>query len=176
MSKKMTERESLHEVYSYVWGNWAVTAGEIADQLGLSVSRVNALLRKLNRARLVESLHVNNERALTWQSYYDIENEDGVEARAERDFAEAFPGEPETRGGHTGGSGPRYTPEQIAEGVRLTLEGETAKAVALAVGVKSPNYFRKVIKEKIAEAEKRVTKRGAKLTGTVRPGTRKGSR
>lgn len=167
MSKTYTERETLNEIYLYVVRNWAVGAGEIANGTDRSVTAVNAALRKLAKARLVEGTHVNNERATTWQSYYDIENEDGVEAKAARDFAEAFPGEPETKTAHKGGGGPRYTPEQIGKGVELTLAGETAKAVAAKVGVKSPNYFRKVVKAEIERAAKQIDA-AAKKAGATR--------
>lgn len=163
--KKFTERESLEQVYMYVVRNWATDAGEIADGLDRSVGAVNTLLKKLATARLVEGTHVNNERKLTWQSYYDVENEDGAEALAARDFAEAFPGEPETKATHKGGGGPRYTPEQIAKGVKLTVEGGTAKAVAAAVGVRSPNYFRKVVKAEIERAAAAIKKDAKKRGG-----------
>lgn len=169
--KHYTERETLNEIYLFVVRNWAVSAGEVAEALDRSVSAVNTALRKLNRASLVEGTHVNNERALTWQSYYNTQDYDeaGEIVKAQRDFDEAFPNDPKTKAEakRTGGGGPRYTPEQIGKGVELTLAGETAKAVAAKVGVKSPNYFRKVVKAEIERAAKQIDA-AAKKAGATR--------
>jgi DNA-binding transcriptional regulator GbsR (MarR family) len=57
--KKFSERETLHQLYVTLVEEWALTAGDLADMTGLSVSRVNVLLKKLARARLIDGTHVN---------------------------------------------------------------------------------------------------------------------
>lgn len=156
MSKHYTERETLNEIYLYVVKEWAVYAGEIADALDRSVTAVNTSLRKLERAGLLVGDHVNGERKLMWQSYYNTQDYDEAEEllKAQADFDDAFPNDPKTKadGERAGGGGPRYTPEQIKKGIEMTVAGKTAKEVAEAVGVKSPNYFRKVCREGIERA------------------------
>lgn len=76
--------------------------------------------------------------------------------------------------GRKGGTGPRYTEAQIKAGLAAKAEGKSRKAVAEAAGVKSPNYFNKVLEARgIAEAVKR-TLDGEKPAKAVKP--RRGSK
>jgi hypothetical protein len=94
---------------------------------------------------------------VTWQSYYNTQDYDpkGELKKAEADFNEAFPVEgpapapAPAKVARPGGGGPRYTEDQLRIGTKLTLEGKTAKEAAEAAGVASPNYFRRVVKERI---------------------------
>jgi hypothetical protein len=92
--------------------------------------------------------------------------------KAEADFNEAFPVEgpapapAPAKVARPGGGGPRYTEDQLRIGTKLTLEGKTAKEAAEAAGVASPNYFRRVVKERI-EAGAVEVKKAAKKRGGV---------
>lgn len=156
----MPRRERLRQAYLHVVDNWAVTNADL-KAAGIDP----ALMKALQPSGLVEGTHVNGERAVTWQSHFDVQNGDPRED-AEAAFDKAFPAEeaPEpAKTGATGATGPRYTPGQIAVGIRLTREGKSAKAVAAEVGVKSPSYFRKLMLAEIAksDAAKKATKKPA---------------
>jgi hypothetical protein len=146
----MPRRERLRQAYLYVVDNWAVGNSDL-KAAGIDP----ALMKALQPSGLVEAYHVNGERAVTWQSHFDVQNGDPRED-AEAAFDKAFPAketpEPATKTGN-GATGPRYTPGQIAVGMRLTREGKSAKAVAAEVGVKSPSYFRKLMLAEIAKAD-----------------------
>jgi predicted transcriptional regulator len=149
-------RPALREVYKFLVDNWALSASDIADGTDREVKEVNSLLNRLARARLVDSLHVNGEKSLTWQSYYDTENQKGVWRKAARDFDKAFPkGEAITTGPvRANGSGPRYTEDQLAAGRDARIAGESWKGVAATAGVKSPVYFSKVLRATFPKLEK----------------------
>lgn len=163
---RLTEQDAvkLAAVYMQVARNWAVYVEEIVEAInseddprfrGTNTVAVNSMLRQLEKLGLLASEHVNGEKPLTWQSYFDIENEDDAEENAEAAFIQTIAplmvaGSKVPRSGATG---PRYTEAQIAAGLRARARGESNKAVAEAAGVKSPNYFAKILKE--AEAKGR---------------------
>lgn len=180
MASKNTNRAELRKAYLFVVDNWAVGADEVARAIGSDTTTARTRLVRLAQARLVEGSHVNGEKALTWQSYYSIQDGDDRKL-AVADFDKAFPkGEDVTT--KQGATGPRYTAKQIETAIKMRAKGESWKAIAAAVKVKSPAYFAKVIKEEIASRAK-VAKKAAKDKGkrdvkVTLPGgfsTRKGS-
>lgn len=163
-------RPKLRAAYMYVVNNWAVGAEEVAKSLKIETDEATKLLKALGG--LVEGTHVNGEKAVTWQSYYDIENSDKTKTlrSARADFAKAFP-EPVVPGssnrvGAKGATGPRYTEAQISAGIKAREAGKTNAEVAKAAGVKSPAYFSKVLKAAIAEREaaKKATAKKVRVT------------
>ena len=153
-----TTRSQAQQVYRFVVNNWAVSAEEIAQGTGLERPHVNQLLRQLKaHSNLVEGTHVNGERELTWQSYFDIENEQMVPQRAGRAFKAAWPvDEPERTNGNTGSDTPRprYTEDQLAKARAAKAQGLTRKQVAEAAGIRSPNYLAKLLKREAEAAAK----------------------
>lgn len=154
-----TTRSQAQQVYRFVVNNWAVSAAEIAEGTGMERPHVNQLLRQLARhGGLVEGTHVNGERELTWQSHFDIENEQQVPLRAGRAFKAAWPvDEPETSSnGNTGSDTPRprYTEDQLAKARAAKAQGLTRKQVAEAAGIRSPNYLAKLLKREAEAAAK----------------------
>jgi hypothetical protein len=133
-------RPALRKTYLYVVDNWAVGTGELKDK-GLDIRHA----KKLERDGLLATTHVNDERELTWQSYFDIANEDN-RADAVAAFDAVYPkGQPVNSGGGRGGYGPRYTKAQIRKGQTARRKGLSRKQVAAAAGVKSPNYFSRLL-------------------------------
>jgi hypothetical protein len=159
----------LATVYLGVVANWATDAQEIAQTLGAlktkkdlkplggvapTAAEVNAMLKRLAKADLVVAEHINGERKLTWQSYHDINNEEGAEEAAKADFeARVILPEGDTpvrlgrAPGGRGATGPAYTAEQIAQGIELRRSGESWMKIAQAVGVKSQVYFSTVVRK-----------------------------
>lgn len=148
---KTPNRDQLFAAYKYVVNNWAVETAEVAEGLGTSVAYAKQLLGYLGG--LVEGTHVNGEKPITWQSYFDIENEANVPANSTKAFNKVFPkgvevefnAAPKTNG-RKGATGPRYTPAQIKKGLAARKAGKRNREVAEAAGVKSPAYFSKVLK------------------------------
>jgi hypothetical protein len=100
------ERKSLKKAYLFVVNNFAVSTADVAKALKVDTKEAKRLLDGLGS--LVEGTHVNQERELTWQSYYDIENSDPKEtlASANADFDAAFPVGAEIPAAKKGASGP----------------------------------------------------------------------
>lgn len=151
-------RSAAQQVYRYVVNNWAVTTSEVADEF-TGLANTTAILRQLAKRGLVASTHVNEEKALTWQSHFDIENEPMVPARAGRAFAKAWPVAEDTvasTNGNTGSSTPRpkYTEDQLAKARAAKAKGLTRKQVAAAAGIRSPNYLAKLLKREALAAAK----------------------
>jgi hypothetical protein len=122
---------SLHGVYMFVVRNWAVLASDIPGDR----AKVQNALRKLERTGLLASTHVNGETALTWQSMYDVENEDAAEAKAEASFAAMYPdGEPQESSRST--SGPRRFPDAGADALNAEFAA-AAQRIADAAGLRS---------------------------------------
>lgn len=147
-SENPITRELLHRAYIYTVASWAVDTREVAANLETTNAHADALLRKLQSKNLVESEHINNEKNLTWQSYYDADNDNrhNWETLANADFNEAFPGE--TIETSQGGGGARYTIEQISLGVEVRKAGGTWREAAAAAGLgpASAYYFSTVLK------------------------------
>lgn len=172
-STTTTRRDNGRTVYMHVVRNWAVSAAEVAEDTGLSRKETNSLLRQLERKGLLASEHVNSERELTWQSYFDIENEQRVPQRAAAAFRKAWP-EDAPENGDTGSDTPRprYTDAQLAKAKAAKAKGGTRKQVAEAAGIRSPNYLAKLLKRmaeeeaKAARAAKRSRKPKAKAAAS----------
>ena len=149
-----TTRSQAQQVYRYVVNNWAVSAQETAKGTGLDQALVNRLLRRLERKGLTASTHVNGEHELTWQTYFDIENEQNVPQRAGRAFKAAWPLDEQERQANTGSDTPRprYSDDQLAKAKAAKAQGLTRKQVAEAAGIRSPNYLAKLLK-RLAEEE-----------------------
>lgn len=170
MTTTTPTRDDLRKTYMLVVKNWALTTADVADALKIETKDALARLRRIERTGLLESTHVNGERELTWQSHYDIENDDRANAvrDAGRDFNAQFPkGEEIKTGSGRGGFGPRYTDEQIIKGHEFAVakaragEKVTHREVAEHAGVKSPNYFAKIRRERGAKLL-RASKKAAK--------------
>jgi hypothetical protein len=173
------DRDSLRKAYLYVVNNWAVDASEVAEHLGVENSDATSVLKRLQSKGLVVGDRVNDERKLTWQSFYDIQNSDVKETRksARADFDAAFPkGAPinvPNRLGQPGATGPRYTDAQIKKGLAARKQGKKNAEVAEIAGVKSPSYFSKTLKrieqENAAKPKARKTpaKKGSRKVKTT---------
>lgn len=165
-------RPSLRKAYLFVVNNWAVDGTEVAESLKLDRPATVSLLNRLKNANLIVAEHINGERALTYQSYHDVNNEDGALDAAKADFATAFPAKVDPAAtGRKGATGARYTPEQIKAGLAARKAGMKNADVAAAAGVKSPSYFAKTLKaiEHQATIKKVVAKkrRSAKTSTTA---------
>lgn len=88
--KKDDTREIDEKVYFAVLESWAVEAPEIVRATDLDIDAVNRSLRRLQKRDLVESEHVNGEKALTWQTYFDIENDSDADIGARAAFNAAY--------------------------------------------------------------------------------------
>jgi hypothetical protein len=174
-TKQPTTRSQARKVYMYVVNNWAVYATDVAEGLNMPAKQVNQLLRQLERRGLLASTHVNSERTLTWQSYYDIENEDenDVRADARTAFDNAWPkGEKATT--RPGGGGARYTPEQLKKAKAAKAKGGTRKQVAAAAGIASPNYLAKLLRRMEQDAAaSRAKQNGNRSAKAARKASRK---
>lgn len=160
-----SERDMLKTVYLYVVNNWAVTTADAVNGVDAKIP-TERLLKKLRSKSLIDATHVNGEKALTWQSNYDIENTDADEtlASAERDFDAAFPVKAEPKpAAKPGATGPRYSDAQLSAGAKAKAAGKSRREVAEAAGVKSPNYFNTVLAKREADAAK-VKKAAARKT------------
>lgn len=147
-SQTADRRTRLHAVYMFVVENWAVDTADVKAKFEGAPS----LLKTLKTKGLLVSNHVNEDKALTWQSMFDAENDADAEAKAEQAFNEAFPAKAEAAPAkRKGATGDRYTPEQIKAGLAARKAGKSRKEVATAAGVKSPNYFAGVLAKIEAE-------------------------
>lgn len=86
-------------VYRYVLLNWAVSANDIltgdilADVPGhpkADLKMINASLKRLQKKHLVESERINMEQTLTWQTYFDVDNDPDAETNGEAAFQAAY--------------------------------------------------------------------------------------
>lgn len=153
-------RSDLRKLYAATFDDFAINAEDGAELLGITKKEAAAAFGLMSN--LTTGEQVNGVGPIVYQCY---ETYDSISrSTALRRFDKAFPknghqawslATPE-KTGRKGATGPRYSESQIALGVKLTAKGETAKAVATEVGVKSPSYFRKLCKAAIvaAEAEK----------------------
>jgi hypothetical protein len=168
-------RSDLRAAYLLAFDNFATVPAEVVAA-GITDDAKDARRLLDAMAPLVVSDVVNGAER-TWQC---AETYDSISrTTAIRRFDKAFPkGQPveiaePTKNGRHGATGPRYSAEQISQGIRLTQAGQSAKAVAAAVGVKSPNYFRKVVKAEIAvieqatKSEKKSRRAAAKAVAAV---------
>jgi hypothetical protein len=144
----------LSAAYLFVVENWAVDASEVAMALTVGVKEATALLKRLEHVGLVASMRVNGEKALTWQSYFDVSNtDDDTMKDAEQKFIDIFrvASAPSETVEHAGATGPRYTAEQLAAGREARLAGMSWPKVAEAAGVKSDGYFSRVLRATFAD-------------------------
>lgn len=159
MSKSCNIRPALFATYKFVVNNWAVYADDVAKGTDQDVKTATKLLERLRSVGLLATEHVNGEKALTWQSFFDVENEANVPARSTRAFNKVYPKDSpvnEATTGRRGATGPRYSEDQLAEAERLRKAGHTMKDVAAALSIKSPAYLASVLKKR--EAAKKVRK------------------
>jgi hypothetical protein len=155
-AKTASNRPALKKAYLFVVKNWAVKSADVATNLDTTPAEATKILRELSAKGLLEPMNVNGERALTWQSHYDIENSDAAKTlnSAKADFLAAFPIAGVTTSSRKGATGPRYTDAQIKKGLAAKKAGKTNAEVAKTAGVKSPAYFSKVLKALIAAEPK----------------------
>lgn len=147
-------REQLKAVYLYVVENWAVAADEVAAGVEREVKEVRADLNRLSRRGLVVGDKINGEKTLTWQSYFDIDNELDVPARAAAEFDKEFPeGSVKTGASHEGATGARYTEEQLAAGKASREQGSNWERVAADAGVKAASHFSKAVRAAYPEVK-----------------------
>jgi hypothetical protein len=104
-----SRRDNLHTVYMFVVRNWAPFAKDVVKHTDLSKDQVASLLNTLENKGLVVSELVNGEAPKVWQSYHDIDNEDGAAEAAEADFLNAFPNE--VKEGKTPKQVAKHTPD-----------------------------------------------------------------
>lgn len=71
---KDARREIDRKVYIYLFENWALYAKEIAAGVKLDAGVVAKSLNRLKGRALVDGTHVNEDKTLTWQTYFDVEN------------------------------------------------------------------------------------------------------
>jgi hypothetical protein len=151
-AKPVVTRALLRKAYLYVVGGWALGTIEVAKGIGVRPEVATALLKALEASGLIAGTHVNGERAVTWQSMYDIENSDPAETmkKARADFNAAFPTGRVTpapvKTGRVGASGPQYTDEQLKTVEQARKDGLSWKAAAAKAGIKSPGYLSKTMK------------------------------
>lgn len=170
-SQTEVTRKNLRAAFKLATANFSTDAKETAEVLKLSAPAVATKLFRILEARnFAASTHVNGERSLTWQTYFNVTDGQATMKEALAAFDKEFPRDwTPSANGRVGATGPRYEEAQIALGIKLTFEGKTAKQAASEVGVKSPSYFRKLCKARIAEAEaakKSAAKKPAKKRST----------
>lgn len=144
----------LAAAYKFVVDNFAATTAEVAEALSLDTKTAKRYLERLG-SDLVVGEHINGRSGeLTWQSYFDVENEEDVEARSDQAFIDTFrisSGKAPKPSAAAGATGPRYTPEQLATGREARLAGASWPKVAEAAGVKSDGYFSRVLRATFAD-------------------------
>jgi hypothetical protein len=173
-ASKTPNRDLLKATYLKAFDNFATTAVEVAEGLGITTKEATVLLREMENS-LLASTHVNNERTLTWQCWDTYDSITRRQAIAK--FNKVFPTGVEVElnapkaTGRKGATGPRYTAEQIVKGHQMAVEAArsgkklTNKEIAEACGVKSPAYFSKVRREmgaKLLRKSRRVVRRSTK--------------
>lgn len=96
------KRERLRTAYMHIVKNWAVGTNDIADHFyNGEIAAARRDLLELEASGLIEGTDVNGEaqgsarsgtyKSLTWQSYFDVENEEDVEERAGAAFNQEYP-------------------------------------------------------------------------------------
>lgn len=191
-----TERQ-LKKAYLIAFDDFATDALALKVDLGMRTKAdANRLLKTLEGLGLVTSGHLNGERALTWQCVetYDTITRSEALARFEEaikmassktvkttktnktegNMKKGTKGSAKKGAKGTGTRGPvaRYTEAQIAAGLKARKAGGTNAEVAAAAGVKSPNYFTKVLKDRIASDQQMVQKRPKGSAGKGSAGKR----
>lgn len=87
-----TRRQNLNTVYMHIVRNWAVEKADIvADTPDLDAKAITSLLNTLTRSGIIAK--TNTSGMTLFQSFFDIENEEDVEERAQASFDEKFPNE-----------------------------------------------------------------------------------
>lgn len=169
-------RPALLETYLYVAGNWALTAEDVWTGLGLDLKDARSRLAKLTRDGLLYAEHVNGEKALTYQSDFDCENEhrENWEALATAKFNETYPEPVAKAPARKGGAnGPRYSADQIAVGIEARRSGANWEVVAQSAGVKAASYFSRVVKEANGGKDPKGQKPGETREQAVRKAAKK---
>ena len=136
MSTTTDLRPALLTTYKYVVTNWAVTAAEVAAGTEQDAKEVTNLLKRLAGAGLLDSTHVNGEKSLTWQSYFDVNNEPNVSRRSTVAFNRAFPKDQPVSAApaRNGVTGPRYTEEQLVDAEQMRAAGRELQGHRRGVG------------------------------------------
>ena len=88
-------RDVLRRVYLAIVNNWAVSKPEIKSILGkqkagpLLPKVLDRALKDLEAHQLIVAEHVNGEKALTYQSHFDVDNDEDALKNARKAFNEA---------------------------------------------------------------------------------------
>jgi len=156
MSTTTDLRPALLNTYKYVVTNWAVSAREVAAGTEQDPKATTNLLKRLQATGLLDATHVNGERELTWQSYFDSQNDKSAGRKSTAAFNKAFPkGEPvEPASPRNGATGPRYSEEQLVKAEEMRAEGLAFKAIGHELGIKATAYLSTVLKRRAAERER----------------------
>lgn len=88
---KLNESAARETVYRFILVNWAVNKAEIIEGTNLPKDAVTRALKQLERSGIVAGERVNMERVLTYQTYFDIENDDEAETKGMEQYHETFP-------------------------------------------------------------------------------------
>jgi hypothetical protein len=157
-------RPALLATYKAVVDGWAMSAREVADGTGLDPKATTRLLNRLRANGLVDATHVNGEKSLTWQSYFDSQNDKQAGRKSTAAFNKAFPkGEVVSPAAErNGATGARYTEEQLVEAERRREAGETFKSIGQALGIKATAYLSKVLQARAAEREQAAKAKASK--------------
>lgn len=89
------DKATLRRVYLAVVRNWAVSERDVANALAkekageLERKVVHRALQDLVAMQLLVAEHVNGERSLTYQSYFDVDNDEDALKNARKAFNEA---------------------------------------------------------------------------------------
>lgn len=83
-------RDELRAAYMAVVNNFATTTSEVG-KVAFDGDTEKARLALEDLGDLVTSSHINGERALTWQSGFDVENDKNARRKAATAFRKAFP-------------------------------------------------------------------------------------
>ena len=151
-------RPELRVAYLLAFDNFATGPDEVAAALDTTEAEARQLLDFLVSSGIVVTSIVNGEERV-WQAG---ETYDSISRRtAIRRFDTTFPkGEPveivaelEPEPAKSGATGPRYSEAQIVAGLLARAAGKKNREVAEAAGVKSPNYFAKILKAREAAGE-----------------------
>lgn len=79
--------DAAKAVYEYVLNNWAVKRAEIITGTSLDEKVVNKTLKRLEGDGLLTGTKVNEEKAITYQTGYDVENDKTAKREGKKTFA-----------------------------------------------------------------------------------------
>lgn len=148
------DRSALRKTYLAVVDGFAVGREDVVSVTKLSADETMPLLRELERSGLVQSMHVNGQKALTYQSMFDVENDTNARVNAVKSFQEVYGKRgPIERQARQGATGPKYTDEQIQDAIARRIAGESWKAIGQALGIKATAYLSKLLTPQVEAAK-----------------------